>query len=151
MKKPLAYFSLVAVTAMLLAATAVFAQPTAALQNGRWLTESGNFEVDIAPCNNALCGVVTKVLANKSMSAPGTEMPATDTSSLMGMVILSDFQPAGDAQWKGKVFNRENGKLYSAVMSMPASDQLVIRSYVGLPLFGKTQVWRRVGVVETAK
>ena len=151
MKKPLAYFWLVVAMAMLLAATAIFAQPSAASLNGRWLTESGNFEVDIGPCNDALCGVVTKVLANKSMSAPGTEMPVTDTSRLVGMVILSDFKPSSNMEWNGKIFNRENGKTYSAVISMPASDQLVIRSYVGLPLFGKTQVWRRVGSVESAK
>ena len=46
------------------------AHPKAPL--GRWITESGNLEVNIAPCNpaggNALCGKVVRVLANRSMS-----------------------------------------------------------------------------------
>ena len=134
-----------------LAIPMAFAQPAASSQNGRWLTESGNFEVDVAPCEAALCGTVVKVLANRSMSAPGTEMPVADSTKLVGMVILSDFKDSGSGEWKGKIFNRENGKLYSAVMSHPQADQLVIRSYIGLPLFGKTQVWRRVGASESGK
>ncbi len=128
----------------LLAAT-VFAQTTApASQQGRWLTESGNFEVHIAPCGAALCGKVVRVLANRSMSAPGTEMAAADSRPALGMTLLSGFVRSGEGELKGEIYNRENGKTYAALMSMPAPDQLAIRAYVGLPLFGKTQVWRRV-------
>lgn len=156
MKKPLALRSRAIVFTALtitlpMALPVVFAQPAAPSQNGRWLTESGNLEVDVAPCDAALCGTVSKVLANKSMSGPGTQMPMTDTAQLVGMVILKDFKATGDGKWKGHIFNRENGKLYSAVMSYPEPDQLVIRSYIGLPLFGKTQVWRRVGATEAGK
>jgi hypothetical protein len=35
---------------------------------GRWLTESGNLEVVVAPCAADLCGTVARVLANRSMS-----------------------------------------------------------------------------------
>jgi uncharacterized protein (DUF2147 family) len=145
MKKSFAF------AAMVVAAPLVFAQAAAPSQNGRWITESGNFEVDLAPCDAALCGTVVKVLANNAMSGPGADMPVADTAQLVGMVILKDFKPTDPGTWKGQIFNRENGKLYSAVLSHPEPDQLVIRSYIGLPLFGKTQVWRRIGKAEAGK
>lgn len=127
---------------------AAFAQPAAGGQLGRWLTESGNLEVDIAPCGAALCGTVVRVLANRSMSSPGAEMAPADSRPALGMALLSGFVPSEEGQWKGElkgqIYNRENGKTYSALMTHPAADQLVIRAYVGLPLLGKTQIWRRV-------
>jgi uncharacterized protein (DUF2147 family) len=137
---------LVASAAALLAAGTI-AQSAAppAPQEGHWITETGNLEVQVAPCGAALCGTVTRVLANRSMAAPGTAMQAADPRPALGLVILSDFAASGDGAWQGRIYNRENGKHYSAVMTMAGADQLVLRAYVGLPLFGKTQVWRRAG------
>lgn len=137
--------------AAFLAVPLAFAQAAPNAQNGRWLTESGNLEVEVAPCGPALCGTVVKVLANRSMSGPGAEMVAVDSRPALGMVILTDFHASADGEWKGSLYNRENGKTYSALMTLPATDQLVIRAYVGLPLFGKTQVWRRVGTTESTQ
>ena len=44
---------------------------TAYGQTGRWITASGNLEIEIAPCGQALCGTVVRVLANNSMSSSG--------------------------------------------------------------------------------
>ena len=127
-----------------------FAQP-ASSQLGRWVTESGNLEVDVAACGDAFCGTVVRVLANRSMSTPGADMAPADAKPALGMKILTDLRPAGTGEWKGEIYNRENGKTYSALLSVPAPDQLLIRAYLGLPVFGKTQVWRRVAQPEAAK
>lgn len=124
-------------------APAAFAQSNLP-QQGRWLTESGNLEVDIAPCGEAFCGTVVKVLANRSMSNPGGELVQADARPVMGMKLLSDLRPAGEGELKGEIYNRENGKSYSTLLSVVGPNQLVVRSYVGLPMFGKTQVWQRV-------
>lgn len=120
---------------------------------GLWLTASGNLEVRIAPCGAALCGKVARVVANQSMS-PG-EAPAAEAQPAQeGMVILTDFLPAERetqpdgrsvvTEWRGRIFNRENGKTYSALMSVGKGGELAVRPYVGLPLFGRTQAWQRV-------
>jgi uncharacterized protein (DUF2147 family) len=132
-----------------LAAAPLAMAQTTPTQMGRWVTESGNLEVEVAPCGDAFCGTVVKVLANRSMSGPG-EM-AADSKPAMGMKILSDFRPAGTGEWKGEIYNRENGKTYSAIITTPVADQLVVHAYVGLPIFGKTQVWRRPAAQQSAK
>lgn len=113
---------------------------------GRWITGNGNLEVEVAPCGQALCGTAVKVLGNRSMSAEGAEMKPVDTRPVVGMKILIDFKPdpgADEPTWEGQIYNRENGKTYRCEMRLGPTGDLVLRAYVGLPLFGKTQVWRR--------
>lgn len=119
---------------------------------GRWITESGNLEVDIAPCttnangdtgSQTLCGKVVRVLANRSMSAPGSDMAAADARPALGMTMLSDLRDSGSGAYQGEIYNRENAKTYRAKLTPAEPDQLLVRGYVGIPLFGKTQVWRR--------
>lgn len=123
------------------------AHPKAPL--GRWITESGNLEVNIAPCNpgggNALCGKVVRVLANRSMSAPGTDMTAADARPALGMTLLSGLRSAdgGTNEYHGEIYNRENAKTYRVNLTPAEPEQLLVHAYVGIPLFGKTQVWRR--------
>jgi len=115
-------------------------------EHGRWITASGNLEVDLAPCEDAkarLCGTVTRVLANRSMERPGEEMQSIDGASPLGMKILIDFEPAGGGDWEGKIYNRENGKTYSCAMNLQSPDELKLRAYKLMHLFGKTQMWRR--------
>ncbi len=108
---------------------------------GRWITSSGNVGVTVRPCGPALCGAVSRVFANNSMEHPG---PATSPPARIGLQIMTDFHPDGDG-WTGRLFNRENGATYDCHMTLQGANSLVMRAYVGLPLFGKTQVWRRLG------
>ena len=136
---------------LLLAATAAMAQPTAPSALGRWITESGNLEVDIAPCGDALCGTVVRVLANRSMSAPGAELQPADGKPALGMQILSDLRAGAAGEFEGQIYNRENGKHYAVVVQPAEPDQLRVHGYVGLRLFGKTQVWRRPATAGAAR
>lgn len=117
---------------------------------GTWLTDSGNLEIEITRCGDALCGKVTKVLANRAMSGSG-EMVAADKRDPLGMTILKDFKPSGEGEWSGEIYNRENAKSYSCRITLGAPDQLVLRPYVGLPLFGRTILWTRVAAVQTGQ
>lgn len=126
---------------------------------GRWLTASGNLEVEIAPCGEALCGTVTRVLGNRSMArgaSQGTEMQPVDQRPALGMQILrgltlaeGDDARAADARWFGEIYNRENGQTYRCRVQLDAAEgpgaTLVVRPYVLSTLFGQTQHWQRVG------
>jgi len=122
---------------------------------GRWVTASGNLEVEVAPCGDALCGTVVRVLANRSMSRAGEEMKPADPRDPMGMRILTDlvaseYDDVGGKRapvaWKGHIYNRENAKTYSCIMRIGESGELLLRGYVGLPWFGRTSAWTRPAV-----
>jgi uncharacterized protein (DUF2147 family) len=122
---------------------ASMAAPVAALESGRWITQSGNLEVEIVPCGEALCGTVVKVFANRSMSKPDATSTSADVSSPLGLKILTDFVATGDGVWKGRIYNRENGETYDCLMSVSAPNQLKLHAYKGTPAFGRTQYWDR--------
>jgi uncharacterized protein (DUF2147 family) len=147
---PRLFPALAALSLSFAAATVAAADP-----RGRYLTQSGNFEVEVTPCGDALCGKVSKVIANHSMSRSGEAMQAADARDLMGLPLLLNFVAEGDAasdlrQWRGEIYNRENGKNYSCLMSLDERGDLVLRAYVGLPVFGKTQVWQRLSAMPGA-
>lgn len=144
--------------ALLLAVLSIHANAQSTSQipdpRGRWLTANGNLEVEVMPCGTALCGTVTQVHGNKSMRRDGETMQPVDSRPVLGMTLLKDFVPVdaekdgAPTQWSGDIYNRENGKTYRCKMSMDTSPngaaELVLRAYVGIPLFGQTQRWQRV-------
>ena len=122
---------------------------TSYAQTGRWITASGNLEIEIAPCGQALCGTAVRVLANNSMSTPGKSM-ASNVPGL-GLKIMRDFISTGDGAWTGYIYDRENGKTYRCRMRELDSDELEVHPYIGIPLFGQTQIWHRApGSTETS-
>jgi uncharacterized protein (DUF2147 family) len=131
----------IALCLVLAIAHASVAKPPGAL--GRWITETGNYEVDIAPCGAALCGTIVQVLGNRSMSDPTVAVNSPDPRPALGMKILTDLVVGGPGEWTGSVYNRENAKTYSCVVTLLASGDLSVRGYVVLPLFGRTAIWHR--------
>ncbi|WEF32716.1 DUF2147 domain-containing protein [Pseudoduganella chitinolytica] len=130
---------------LLAAALALAALPLRAApppESGRWITASGNLEVEIAPCGDALCGTVSKVLGNRSMSHPGQPMPAADSRPVPGMQLLTGLRSVGDGTWQGRLYNRENGQTYDCRLRLAAPDRLEVQP-TGLPAMAPPQVWRR--------
>jgi uncharacterized protein (DUF2147 family) len=63
---------------------------------------------------------------------------------ITGMTILWDARRDGDRWTGGEILDPENGAVYRVTLT-PSADgrQLEVRGYVGLPLFGRSQVWQR--------
>ena len=126
-------------------ATAIFAlvmaiPAHAAAPNGLWRTASGNLDVEIKACGAVLCGDVARVLANTSMEAGAG--PSKAAPARTGLRILSGLRAQGEL-WQGKIFNRENGRTYDCQVGVLDAQQLEVRPFIVLPLFGRTQIWRR--------
>ena len=62
----------------------------------------------------------------------------------IGLEIVRDFIYAGDNLWnKGEVYDTKNGKTYSGKMTLISPDQLKLRGFIGISLFGRTSNWTR--------
>lgn len=108
---------------------------------GNFLAASGNVEVQIAPCGAVICGTITRVLANRSMTGSGESMGERND---VGLQILTGFAPAGDDTFQGHILNRETGKVYECIIRPGGPGELVVRPYVMVSWFGQTQLWHRV-------
>lgn len=142
MKLPIATLLLVCLAAH--AGDAADSDPRARLM-GHWLAASGNVEVEIAareppPDASRLCGKITRVLANSSMSGSGQTMSERND---VGLQISADFAEAGGDRFPGRILNRENGKVYNCIPRPGAEGEMLVRPYVLVSLFRQTQIWHR--------
>ncbi|WP_035559617.1 DUF2147 domain-containing protein [Hymenobacter sp. IS2118] len=63
---------------------------------------------------------------------------------LKGLVNMRDFTFAGDNKWEdGKIYDPKNGSDYSCEMTLVDANTLEVRGFIGVSLFGRTDVWKR--------
>lgn len=93
----------------------------------------------------ALFGKVTQLRPGRS---PGDlcEKCSGDLKNqpMLGMVILRNFRPQDDAWTGGTVVDPDNGKEYKGKIWTTGHDQLHLRGFVGISLFGRSQAWKRL-------
>ena len=69
---------------------------------------------------------------------------AKRSNPIIGLVMLTGFRFDGDEEWKGgSIYDPESGKTYSSYMYLKDRNTLKVRGYVGISLFGRTEVWTR--------
>jgi uncharacterized protein (DUF2147 family) len=63
---------------------------------------------------------------------------------VLGLIMIRDFVPDGDGWTGGIVVDPENGKEYKGKIKAVGNDQLSLRGYIGIPMLGRTQMWKRL-------
>ena len=118
---------------------------------GKWLTKGAKSHVEIEKCGAKLCGKITWLKEpNSTSGAPVVDSKNEDEKErgrpILGLPLLKDFEPTDDPNYwvNGKIYNPEDGKIYSCEMTLQDDGQLKVRGYVGVPMFGESQFWKRV-------
>ena len=63
---------------------------------------------------------------------------------IIGMTIVSGLKKDGDEYTGGEILDPKNGKIYKSKLSVHEGGKKVeVRGYVGVPMFGRSQVWLR--------
>jgi uncharacterized protein (DUF2147 family) len=108
---------------------------------GYWTTADGHGVIEIAPCGrgDTLCGRIVGIDL-----PPGEPMP-TDVRGRpqCGLTILTHEAPTAGGAWLGNITDPRDGKTYGAKLWLDDSGRLNVRGFLGIPLLGSTQVWRR--------
>jgi uncharacterized protein (DUF2147 family) len=64
---------------------------------------------------------------------------------VLGLVFIEGMRRSGLAYDGGTILDPDTGKVYSASMRLSGDgNTLTLRGYLGLPLFGQSQTWKRV-------
>ena len=148
------------VVALLLTMLAAPALAQSGSVMGTWLTASGVAQVRIGPCdspaNGPVCGIIVGLINPKG---PNGQVVAPDMATdfrnpdpnlrgrkVIGMPLIWGFKKTAypNAFEEGHIYNGENGKVYTANVSLQPDGTLRLRGYVGSPMFGETQIWTRV-------
>lgn len=69
---------------------------------------------------------------------------AKKKTPLLGLQNMRNFVYEGDKKWiDGQIYDPENGSDYSCKMELTDDNTLEVRGYIGVSLFGRTDVWKR--------
>jgi uncharacterized protein (DUF2147 family) len=69
---------------------------------------------------------------------------ANKDQPVIGMVFMSGLKKDGDAYSGGEILDPDNGKVYRSKMTLiDGGKKLSVRGYIGMPMFGRSQVWLR--------
>ncbi len=106
------------------AGSALAAEPT-----GEWLVAEGVAHVRIDNCDGALWGVISweKRPGGRDKENPDPKKRSRPT---LGIPVLLAMKQAGPNLWEGEVYNAQNGRTYSASISLVDSDTLRIQGCV---------------------
>ena len=137
--------------ALFFSATAAFAQQTADDLIGIWEPSSGKGRVKIEKIGDKYYG---KVIWLREPIDPDTKQkkldkanadPALRTRPRLGLRVLKDFTfDSGNIWDKGTIYDPENGSTYNCKITMTDKNTLSIRGYIGVSMFGRTDVWKRM-------
>ncbi len=104
--------------------------------------------VTISDHNGVVEGVISKVLPGPA-PVPDTCQKCSGAKKgarLVGLKIIENMHREGNAYTGGTITDPENGKEYTAQMRLsPDGSTLDVRGYIGTPLLGRSQTWRRRG------
>jgi uncharacterized protein (DUF2147 family) len=139
-----------AITAMLLSGAGI--KPALAQLReaalGVWVEEDGEAWIEIAPCEDALCGRI--VWLKEPLDENGQPHvdknnpdPALRSRPILGLIIMAGLKPVpGKTYLEGQVYNSENGKVYDVYLT-PEGKTMDVEGCL-VKYLCLTQTWTRV-------
>jgi len=110
---------------------------------GEWLTAAKDAKILIFKQGNKFYGKINwgKTTGRKDDKNPDAALRNRD---LIGTIILKDFVFDGKEKWtEGTIYDPNNGKTYACIIKLKDNKTLDVRGYVGISLFGRTEIWTR--------
>lgn len=116
---------------------------------GVWKNGEGTGMIQIFKKGDKYFGrLVWLKVPNNPDGTPRTDVNNPDEAKrktpLKGLENMRDFVASGDNKWEeGKIYDPKNGSDYSCEMTLVDANTLEVRGFIGLSLFGRTDVWKR--------
>jgi uncharacterized protein (DUF2147 family) len=124
-------------------AVAPAADPAGPSVLGDWTAPDKSI-VRIYKCNSAICMKIVYVNPAIGHTTDGLNPdPAKRGQPLCGLVIGTGFlQKNASRAEGGTLYDPESGNTYSGTLTLDGA-MLRLHGYIGLPVFGRTEDWRR--------
>lgn len=101
--------------------------------------------IRITESNGTLQGKVERVFLAPNESPICTKCEgALKNAPVVGLVILSGLKKDGAEYTGGRILDPDSGNVYSSKLRLTDGGKtLNVRGYVGVSVFGRSQIWRR--------
>lgn len=144
-------FRFFAFLTLLLTTTGAYAQDSAA-PFGLWLTENQRSVIAVEPCAKdaaTVCGKIHWIIEGGMQIDSKNPDESRRTQPMCGLNILGGLRQSDAMNWiDGEIYKADEGDIYNATLQMLPSGKMLVRGYVGMPLFGKSQTWIRVNAAD---
>ncbi|MBK8517493.1 MAG: DUF2147 domain-containing protein [Saprospiraceae bacterium] len=100
--------------------------------------------IEIYEQNGKLRGKVIKLLPAATVTKCNAWKGEKKGKDLVGMDILWDLKNSGKVWEGGQILDPKNGKEYNCKIEFDGTEKLKVRGYIGISMFGRTQVWYKV-------
>jgi uncharacterized protein (DUF2147 family) len=116
---------------------------------GQWTTAGGESRVEVSRSDSTtFCGRIVWLRDPLKDGKPVTDdknpVDSLRERPVIGLLILRGFIYDGNLVWSGgKIYDPKSGNDYSAKMTLVDEQNLDLRGYVMIPLFGRTEKWTR--------
>ncbi|WP_192349113.1 DUF2147 domain-containing protein [Algoriphagus sp. Y33] len=115
---------------------------------GTWLNQEKAAKVEIYQQGEKFFGKIIWLKEPKESGKPKTDNKNPDKSKhndpIIGLVMLKNFEFDGKSTWEnGTIYDARSGKTYSCYLTLKADNTLKVRGYVGISLFGQTNIWTK--------
>ena len=133
-------FALPVAAAFALALAAPSASAVDAI-DGVYIDSGGYVEITVAPCGQARCGKITRIIRRKpgeSDRDAHNENPALRSRPILGLTLLSGLTWR-DGAWRGQVYNPEDGGTYRSVVRAGRNGTLEVEGCLGP--FCRKRIW----------
>ncbi|MDZ4097583.1 MAG: DUF2147 domain-containing protein [Methylophilaceae bacterium] len=106
--------------------------------------------IRVSSQSTQLSGRIEEIFLPPGMQEPVcTKCPGARAGKrIRGMEILTA-SPSGTNEWHGRIFDPVSGKNYRCKLELAKDGNiLMVRGYIGVAIFGRTQLWRRFGALK---
>lgn len=128
---------------------------------GVWTTAEGKSQVEIYEQDGLYHGRIVALKEPFYPTDPGHKdyvpgregQPKVDRNNpdeklrdrpIVGLRLMTGFKHDGDDTWSGgTIYDPESGKTYKCKLTLSQPNELKVRGYVGVSMFGRTTVWTR--------
>ena len=115
--------------------------------DGLWLTENQRSVISVESCKNdkdLVCGHIHWIIKDGMQRDSKNPDAAKRNNPMCGLKLMWDFHQHDAMNWiDGHIYKADEGDIYNATLQMLPSGKMLVRGYVGMPLFGKSQTWTR--------
>lgn len=100
--------------------------------------------VEIYEYKNKIYGRIVEIFETDKKHLKCEKCEGEDKNKpILGMNIIKGMKKKEDGYEGGKIVDPKNGKSYHCKITLEGKDKLVVRGYIGITLFGRSQTWIR--------
>jgi uncharacterized protein (DUF2147 family) len=111
---------------------------------GVWFTQGRDGGVELYSCDGKICGRLYWLKDDIGSRDEHNPDPAKRQRALCHMQFMGDFTKKTDGRYTdGWIYDPDSGSTYSAQLRIVDRNTLELRGYVLMPLFGRSQIWKR--------